>query len=134
MIFVMKTQEFMLIPKNIYQQQDISTLQVMKDPKIDKTTKLFILLSRNKALTGTSPLDKKIADKNILKSINMLTAAQKQKTREILKRVEASQLICCNETGELNVNKNSTKNTLSTILNNLQQPNKDLKDLAFSIV
>ena len=39
----------------------------------------------------------------------MLTAAQKQKTKEILNKIEVSDVIDFNETGQLTVNKNSTK-------------------------
>ena len=64
----------------------------------------------------------------------MLTAAQKQKTREILNKIEASDVFDFNETGELTVNKISTKIALSTCLHNLQQPNKSLSDPAYSLV
>ena len=89
-----------------------------------------------KIFPETSPTDKKgiISTESILKSLDMLTAAQKQKTREILNKIEVSDVIGFNETGELTVNKNSTKIALSTFLYNLQQPNKNLSDPAYSLV
>ena len=56
------------------------------------------------------------------------------KTREILNKNEASDVFDFNETGELTVNKISTKIALSTCLHNLQQPNKSLSDPAYSLV
>ena len=63
----------------------------------------------------------------------MLTATHKQKTRENLIKVEASDVIDFKETGELTVNRNSTKISLSTFYN-LQQPKKHLIDPPYSIV
>ena len=44
----------------------------------------------------------------------MLTEAQKQKTGEVLNKIEASDVIGVSETGEVTVNRNSTKIALST--------------------
>ena len=76
---------------------------------------VLYLLQRIEKFTETSPVDKKeITNQIILMSLDMLTAAQKQKTREILNKAEASDVIDFNETGELTVNTNSTKFSLST--------------------
>ena len=64
----------------------------------------------------------------------MLTAAQKQQTREFLNKIEVSDVIDFNETGELTVNKNPTKFALSTFLYDLQQPNKSLSNPTYSLV
>ena len=48
-------------------------------------------------------------NKTVLKSLDMLTAAQKQKSREILSIIEDSVAVDFNDTGEITVNKNSTK-------------------------
>ena len=64
----------------------------------------------------------------------MLTAAQKQRTREILNKIESSETIDFDETGDITVNKISTKISLSTFLYNLQQPNKNLTDPSYSII
>ena len=64
----------------------------------------------------------------------MLTAAQKQRTREILNKIESSETIDLDETGDFTVNKISTKISLSTFLYNLQQPNKNLTDPSYSII
>ena len=64
----------------------------------------------------------------------MLTAALKQKTREISNKNQASDVNDFNETVDLTVNKNSTKIALSTFLYNLQQPNKPLSDSGYSLV
>ena len=132
----MNTQEFILIPKSFYTQKNNSTLQVLKDPEVEQKAKSLTLLQRNKTFPETSSTEKKenISNESILKSLDMLTAAQKQKTREILNKIEASDVIDFNETGELTVNKNSTKIALSTFLYNLQQPNKNLSDPAYSLV
>ena len=61
-------------------------------------------------------MDKKILTKKILKSLDTMTATQKQKTREILNKIEASDVIEFNETGDLTVNTNWTKNSISTFL------------------
>ena len=64
----------------------------------------------------------------------MLTAAQKQRTREILNKIESSETTDFDETGDITVNKISTKISLSTFLYNLQQPNKNLTDPSYSII
>ena len=64
----------------------------------------------------------------------MLTAAQNQRTREILNKFESSKTIDFDETGDITVNKISTKITLSTILYSLRQPNKNLTDPSYSII
>ena len=64
----------------------------------------------------------------------MLTAAQKQRTREILNKIESSETIDLDETGDNTVNKISTKISLSTFLYNLQQPNKNLTDPSYSVI
>ena len=80
----MNTQEFILIPKKFYTQKN-STLQVLKDPEVEQKAKSLTLLQRSKTFPETSPTDKKeiISTESIFKSLDMLTAAQKQKTREI---------------------------------------------------
>ena len=64
----------------------------------------------------------------------MLTAAQKQRTRETLNKIESFETIDFDETGDITVNKISTKISLSTFLYNLQQPNKNLTDPSYSII
>ena len=132
----MNSQEFILFPKSFYTQINNSTLQVLKDPEVEQKAKSLTLLQRNKTFPETSPTDKKEikAIESILKSLDMLTAAQKQKTREILNKIEVSDVIDFNETGKLTVNKNSTKIALSTFLYNPQQPNKNLSDPTYSFV
>ena len=46
----------------------------------------------------------------------MLTAAQKQKTKDGLDRIEASHVNDFNESGEIPMNKNSTGDSLSLLL------------------
>lgn len=132
----MNTQEFVLIPKSFYTQQKHSTLQVLRDPEIEQKAKSLTLLQRDKTFPDPSTVEKKekISNENILKSLDMLTAAQKQRAREILNKIESSEAIDFNETGEITVNKISTKISLSTFLYNLQQPNKNLTDPSYSII
>ena len=132
----MNTQEFILIPISFYSQQNNSTLQVLKDPQVEQKAKSLTLLQRNKTFPDPSTIEKKekTSKENVLKSLDMLTAAQKQKTREILNKIESSEEVDFNETGEITVNKISTKISISTFLYNLQQPNKNLTDPAYSII
>ena len=53
---------------------------------------------------------KKIAIENLLESLGMPTVAEKQKSRGSPHKIEASDVIDFNETDELTVNTNSTKN------------------------
>ena len=133
---VMNTQEFVLIPKSFYTQQKHSTLQVLRDPEVEQKAKSLTLLQRNNTFPDPSTVEKKekTSKENILKSLDMLTAAQKQRTREILNKIESSQTIDFDETGDITVNKISTKISLSTFLYNLQQPNKNLTDPSYSII
>ena len=66
----MNTQEFIVIPKCFYTQQNNSTLQVLKDPEVEQKGKSLTLLKRNKTFTETSPVDEneKIANENLLRS------------------------------------------------------------------
>ena len=107
----MNTQEFVLIPKSFYTQQKHSTLQVSRDPEVEQKAKFLTLLLRNKTFPDPSTVEKteKTSRKNILKSLDMLTAAQKQRTREILNKIESSETIDFDETGDNTVNKISTK-------------------------
>lgn len=134
--FVMNTQEFILIPKSFYTQQNNSTLQVLKDPEVEQKAKSLTLLQRNKTFPDPSTIEKKekTSKENIIKSLDMLTASQKQKTREILNKIESSEAVDFDETGEITINKISTKISLSTFLYNLQQPNKKLTDPAYSLI
>ena len=133
---VMNTQEFVLIPKSFYTQQKHSTLQVLRDPEVEQKAKSLTLLQRNNTFPDPSTVEKKekTSKENILKSLDMLTAAQKQRTREILNKIESSETIDFDETGDITVNKISTKISLSTFLYNLQQPNKNLTDPSYSII
>ena len=132
----MNTQEFVLIPKSFYTQQKHSTLQVLRDPEVEQKAKSLTLLQRNNTFPDPSTVEKKekTSKENILKSLDMLTAAQKQRTREILNKIESSEKIDFDETGDITVNKISTKISLSTFLYNLQQPNKNLTDPSYSII
>ena len=132
----MNTQEFVLIPKSFYTQQKHSTLQVLRDPEVEQKAKSLTLLQRNNTFPDPSTVEKKekTSKENILKSLDMLTAAQKQRTREILNKIESSETIDFDETGDITVNKISTKISLSTFLYNLQQPNKNLTDRSYSII
>ena len=132
----MNTQEFVLIPKSFYTQQKHSTLQVLRDPEVEQKAKSLTLLQRNNTFPDPSTVEKKekTSKENILKSLDMLTAAQKQRTREILNKIESSETIDFDETGDITVNKISTKISLSTFLYNLQQPNKNLTDPSYSII
>ena len=132
----MNTQEFILIPKSFYTQQNNSTLQVLKDPEVEQKAKSLTLLQRNKTFPDPSTIEKKekTSKENIIKSLDMLTASQKQKTREILNKIESSEAVDFDETGEITINKISTKISLSTFLYNLQQPNKKLTDPAYSLI
>ena len=132
----MNTQEFVLIPKSFYTKQKHSTLQVLRDPEVEQKAKSLTLLQRNKTFPDPSTVEKKekTSKENILKSLDMLTAAQKQRTREILNKIESSETIDFDETGDITVNKISTKISLSTFLYNLQQPNKNLTDPSYSII
>ena len=96
----------------------------MKDPEFEQKAKALTSLQRNEMFTEISPVHKtqKIANENFLKSLDMLTAARNEKL-ENLNKIEASDVIDFNETGELTVNTSSTKSSLSTILYHLQQPN-----------
>ena len=133
---VMNTQEFVLIPKSFYTQQKHSTLQVLRDPEVEQKAKSLTLLQRNNTFPDPSTVEKKekTSKENILKSLDMLTAAQKQRTREILNKIESSETIDFDETGDITVNKISTKISLSTFLYNLQQLNKNLTDPSYSII
>ena len=133
---VMNTQEFVLIPKSFYTQQKHSTLQVLRDPEVEQKAKSLTLLQRNNTFPDPSTVEKKekTSKENILKSLDMLTAAQKQRTREILNKIESSETIDFDETGDITVNKISTKISISTFLYNLQQPNKNLTDPSYSII
>ena len=133
---VMNTQEFVLIPKSFYTQQKHSTLQVLRDPEVEQKAKSLTLLQRNNTFPDPSTVEKKekTSKENILNSLDMLTAAQKQRTREILNKIESSETIVFDETGDITVNKISTKISLSTFLYNLQQPNKNLTDPSYSII
>ena len=133
---VMNTQEFVLIPKSFYTQQKHSTLQVLRDPEVEQKAKSLTLLQRNNTFPDPSTVEKKekTSKENILKSLDMLTAAQKQRTREILNKIESSETIDFDETGDITVNKISTKISLSTFLYNLQQPNKNITDPSYSII
>ena len=97
---VMNTQEFVLIPKSFYTQQKHSTQQDLKDPEVEQKAKSLTLLQRNKTFPDPSPVEKKekTSKGNILKSLDMLTAAQKQRTREILNKIESSETIDFDET------------------------------------
>ena len=108
----------------------------MRDPEVEQKAKSLTLLQRNKTFPDPSTVDKKekTIKENILKSLDMLTAAQKQRTREILNRIESSETIDFDETCDITVNKISTKISLSTFLYNLQQPNKNLTDPSYSII
>ena len=64
----------------------------------------------------------------------MLTPAQKQTTRELLNKIESSETMNFDETGDITVNKIITKISLSTFLYNLPQPNKNLTDPSYSII
>ena len=132
----MNTQEFLLIAKSFYTEKLNSTLQVLKDPEVEQKAKSLTLLQRNKTFPETSPTEKKeiISTESILNSLDMLTVAQTQKTRQILNKIEVSDVIDFNETGELTVNKMSTKIALSTFFYNLKQPNKSLSDPTYSLV
>ena len=66
--------------------------------------------------TEIQPVEEKILTKNIWKSLDMKTATQKQKTRETLNKIEASDVIELNETGELTVNTSWTKISISAFL------------------
>ena len=112
----MNTQEFVLIPKSFYTQQKHSTLQVLRDPEVEQTAKSLTLLQINNTFPDPSTVEKKekTSKENILKSLDMLTAAQKQRTREILNKIESSETIDFDETGDITVNKISTKISLST--------------------
>ena len=133
---VMNTQEFVLIPKSFYTQQKHSTLQVLRDPEVEQKAKSLTLLQRNNTFPDPSTVEKKekTSKEKILKSLDMLTAAQKQRTRETLNKIESSETIDFDETGDITVNKISTKISLSTFLYNLQQPNKNLTDPSYSII
>ena len=132
----MNTQDFLLIPKSFYTQQKHSTLQDLRNPEVEQKAKSLTLLQRNKTFPDPSTVEKKekTSKENILKSLDMLTAAQKQRTREILNKIESSETIDFHETGDITVNKISTKISLSTFLYNLQQPNKNLTDPSYSII
>ena len=132
----MNTQEFVLIPKSFYTQQKHSTLQVLRDPEVEQKAKSLTLLQRNNTFPDPSTVEKKekTSKENILKPLDMLTAAQKQRTREILNKIESSETIDFDETGDITENKISTKISLSTFLYNLQQPNKNLTDPSYSII
>ena len=77
---------------------------------------------------------RKISNGIVLKSLDMLSAAQKQKTGEMLNKIEDSDVIDFIDNAELTVNKNSSKIALSTFPYNLQQPNKTLSAPAYSRV
>ena len=133
----MNTQEFILIPKSFYTQQNNSTLQVLKDPKVEQKAKSLTLLQRNKTFPDPSTIEKKekASKGNIIKSLDMFKASQKQKTREnFLNKIESSEAVDFDETGEITINKISTKISLATFLYNLQQPNKKLTDPAYSLI
>ena len=58
LIFVMNTEEFILIPETFYKQNN-STYQVLKDSENEQKAKSPTLLQRKKTFTRTSPADKK---------------------------------------------------------------------------
>ena len=130
------SQEFIVIPKCFYTQQNNSTLQVLKDPEVEQKAKSLTLLKRNKTFTETSPVDEneKIANENLLRSRYPDSGPETKKTTDISSKIEASAVIDFIEIGESTVDTNSTKISLSTYLYNLQQPTKNLKDPAYSIV
>ena len=108
----------------------------MRDPEVEQKAKSLTLLQRNKTFPDPSTLEKKekTSEGNILKSLDMLTAAQKQRTREILNKIESSETIDFDEIGVITVNKISTNILPSTFLYILQQPNKNLTDPSYSII
>ena len=55
----MSKQEFILLPKSFYTQQNNSTLQVLKDLEVEQQAKSLTLLQKNEAFTETSPVNKK---------------------------------------------------------------------------
>ena len=122
--------------EKFFTQEKHSTLQVLRDPEVEQKAKSLTLLQRNKTFLDPSTVEKKekTSKENILKSLDMLTAAEKQRTqrtKEILNKTESSETSDFDETGDITVNKISTKISPSTFLYNLQQPNKNLTDLSY---
>ena len=130
----MNTQEFVLIPKSFYTDKNNSTSQVLKDPQLAQKAKALTLLQRNKQYPEAEENEKNISNENILSSIDMLNRSQKERSKEILKKIESSDIIGFNKEGKITINKTATTVPLSIFLYDLQQPRKTITDSTYRII
>ena len=91
----MSSQEFILIPKENYSEEQPKSSEVLFDPTISDKAKQLTLLQRQKPTVGKednstlsqvaeNQLD--IVEKRVLKSLSMLKPGQLEKTKPILKK------------------------------------------------
>ena len=106
----MSSQEFILIPKENYVEEQPNSSEVLFDPTISEKAKQLTLLQRQKPTIGkedNSTLSQvaenqlNIVEKRVLKSLSMLKPGQLEKTRPILKKIYEASDVGVNEDGFL---------------------------------
>lgn len=130
----MNTQEFVLIPKSFYSQQNTSTSQVLKDPQLEERAKSLTLLQRNQTFPDASEKSNNLSTDKIILSVDMLNRSQKDRSREILKQIEQSDVVGINQEGKLTINKTETQVPVNIFLYDLQQPRKTISDSTYRII
>ena len=130
----MNTQEFVLIPKSFYTQHNTSTSQVLKDPQLEERAKSLTLLQRHQTFSDAPEQEETVSVEKILSSIDMLNRSQKDSSREILKKIENSDVIGFNSEGKITINKTATQVPVSIFLYDLQQPRKTISDSTYRII
>ena len=133
----MRSQEFILIPKENYVEEQRKSSEVLFNPTISEKAKQLTLLQRQKSTVGkqdNSTFSKvpenqeNSVEKRVLKSLSMLKPGQLEKTKPILTKSYGAPDVEVNEDGFLTVGDRATTIEATNFLYNLQQPKKRLHD------
>ena len=138
----MSSQEFILIPKENYVEDQPKSSEVLFDPTISEKAKQLTLLQRQKPTVGKednstlsqvaeNQLDS--VEKRVLKSLSMLKPGQLEKTKPILKKIYEASDVGVNEDGFLTVDDRATTIEATNFLYNLQQTKKDYMTLTTNV-
>ena len=133
----MRSQEFILIPKENYVEEQRKSSEVLFNPTISEKAKQLTLLQRQKSTVGkqdNSTFSKvpenqeNSVEKRVLKSLSMLKPGRLEKTKPILTKSYGAPDVEVNEDGFLTVGDRATTIEATSFLYNLQQPKKRLHD------
>ena len=109
-LYTMTSQDFVFIPKRNYVKQKPKTLEVLDDATINENAKIIFLLQRQQKSSEKgepdakivkkpkwSPLQNKIIERKVLKSLSMMKLWQIEKSKPILRKRYDSDNVPLNE-------------------------------------